>query len=1108
VSSCPACGHANEDGAKFCSECGAALATKRAVTHEERKVVTALFVDLVGFTSRSEQLDPEDVRALLSPYYARLRSELERFGGTVEKFIGDAVMALFGAPVSHEDDPERAVRAALAIRDWVRGEDAIQVRIAVNTGEALVTLGARPSEGEGMAAGDVINTAARLQSAAPVNGVLVGERTYRATSRVIDYAVAEPVTAKGKEQSVPAWEALQPRSRFGVDVPDVARAALVGRERELAVLRDSLSRMRVERAPQLLTLIGVPGIGKSRLLYELSELVDEESDIISWRQGRSLPYGEGVSFWALAEIMKAQAGILDSDASDVTERKLAEAVTAALPDGAEAEWVQRHLRELVGVRQSASGGTDARDEVFAAWRRFLEALAEQRPLVLVFEDLHWADDGLLDFVDLLVDWVTDVPLLVVCSARPELLARRPDWGGGKPNASTLSLAPLSDDDTSRLISALLDRPLLRAEQQQELLLRAAGNPLFAEQYVQMLSEHDVGKELPVPETVQDLVVARLDALPLQDKRLLQDAAVIGKVFWAGALTALAEGEDDRADLERRLHDLSRRQFVRRERRSSLSGEDQYAFLHVLLRDFAYGQMPRGVRADKHIAAARWIESLGRADDFAEMLAHHYLTALELMRATGQSVDRVAGPARSALNDAGRRALALNAFSAAATYFQAALDLWPDDEAGHRARLMFQLAVAHAGDEVDPGTDELEQALDALLAAGLTAEAAEVEARLGRLWWFRGQRDRSTPHLRHAEELVRDQPGTPHKAFVLSEVARCRMLTGDNDLETATAGLRIAEDLGLDDLRAHQLITIGTVEAREGKQGIDRIRAGLDLALAGNHLRAAVRGYSNLATLLDNIVGDQREIVRISQESLDLATRMGSPGNIRWTQGNHIQAVLETGDWTTALRMSDEFIAESARSTGHNLDSHVLSVRGWLRLARGDVAGAVADQEEAIAKARLAKDPQTFIPALTYSANILAATGDMSTAGRRIDELLALDEPVVDYLGQGVVDFVLAADALGRRDDLGTLTDDGNSRPWVRVMCALATGDAETALELLDSMHAERSAALTRLQAARARAAAGDSAGARDVLQKSLEFFQRVDAVRFIREAEALLPASA
>ena len=440
----------------------------------ERKVVTVLFADLVGFTARSERLDPEDVEAFLRPYHERLRLELRRFGGTVEKFIGDAVMALFGAPVAHEDDPERAVRAALAIRDWAREQAEVQVRVGVNTGEALINLGVRPESGEGMAAGDVVNTAARLESAAPVNGILVGEATYRATRDAIDYRDADAVEAKGKGVPVRVWEAIagafacHERGRVGV-------VASCGPRTRACLLSELLVRVREESSPQLVTLVGIPGIGKSRLVYELMQVVARERVLTYWRRGRSLPYGGAVPLWGLAEIVKAQAGILENDDPPQVGTKL--------HDRGRARAIRTAGAELGGVASPAPGRnrcamslparTDA-SEAFAAWRRFFEGMAEHRPLVLVFEDLHWADDELLDFVDHLVEWASGVPILVVCTARPEILERRPGWGGGKLNATTLSLAPLSEADTRRLLASLLERPLLPAETQADLLPVRAG----------------------------------------------------------------------------------------------------------------------------------------------------------------------------------------------------------------------------------------------------------------------------------------------------------------------------------------------------------------------------------------------------------------------------------------------------------------------------------------------------------------------------------------------------------------------------------------------------------------------------------------------------------
>src|SRR6266567_3058598 len=648
---CPSCGQENPEGFRLCGMCGAALTPAAAPAREERKVVTILFTDLVGLTARAEGLDPEDVRATLSKYYAQLRAELERHGGTVEKFIGDAVMAIFGAPVAHEDDAERAVRAALAIRDSI-GEE-LQIRTAVNTGEALVALGAKPGEGDAMVAGDVVNTAARLQSAAPVNGILVGEGTYRATRHAIEYRDAPSVEANGKSEPVQVWDAVAARSRFGSDVEQRLRTPLVGRERERSMLADALTRARTEQSAQLVTLVGVPGIGKSRLVAELFQITDADEDIISWRQGRSLPYGERVSFWALGEIVKAHAGILESDDAATAEEKLEGMVEALAEDEREREWLVRHTRPLVGLEGAER---TEREEAFAAWRRLLEAAAEQRPLVLVFEDLHWADDGLLDFVDHLADWATTVPLLILATARPELLDRRPGWGGGKRNALTLSIGALTDEETAQLLQRLLDRPVLDADAQQAVLRRAEGNPLYAEEYARMLAEHD-GGDLPLPETVQGLIAARIDGLAPAEKALLQDASVVGKVFWPGALS----GADERI-----LQALERKEFVRRDRRSSIAGETQYAFLHALVRDVAYGQIPRAERADKHRRVAEWLSSLAgdRAEDHAEMLAYHYREALSLGEAAGLDTAALREPARQAFADGAQRALSLNAGAAA------------------------------------------------------------------------------------------------------------------------------------------------------------------------------------------------------------------------------------------------------------------------------------------------------------------------------------------------------------------------------------------------------------------------------------------------------------
>ena len=787
-------------------------------------------------------MDPEDVEELLAPYHSRLRSELERYGGTVEKFIGDAVMALFGAPVAHEDDPERAVRAALAIRQFAI-EDELELRVGVTTGEALVRLDAQPGAGEGMASGDVVNTAARLQSAAPVNGVLVDETTYRATRSTVDYEEAEPVDAKGKAEPISVWEAVEARARFGPEVLDHVAGELVGREREVGALVAALDRVRSERSPQLLTLVGVPGIGKSRLLYELSRRVDAEPGLTTWRQGRCLAYGDGITFWALAEIVKAQAGILEADDDDTAVEKLHRAASEIM-DAADADWVSARLRPLAGLEDQSELGGDRGTEAFAAWRRFFEELAAQRPLILVFEDLQWADDGLLDFVDELADWVTDVPMLVVCTARPELLTRRPNWGGGKLNASTIALEPLSDTETARLMGVLLDRSVLPVDVQRTLLERAGGNPLYAEQFAQLYIERGSAEELPLPETLQGIISARLDGLQAGEKAFLHAGSVVGKVFWTGALGERA------SDAVPVVHSLVRKGFLRRQRRSSVAGETELAFAHALVRDVAYGQIPRADRADKHRRVAEWLESLGRNDDHAEMLAYHWRSALELAEASGGDTAELQERTRFALAEAGDRAFALNAFGPADAYYGDALALWSPGDAD-RAQLLFRRAHAlHVlGDERQ--MEALDEARDALLEIGDRQTAAEAEAFLSRAEWYRGHADEARAHIERAEELVIDAGTTIAKARVLCLAARLCMLRQEQDeaIRIGVDALALAEALDLDELRIHALTTVGMAKAwlgaSDARSDLDRA---LEIANAVNS-PLACSVLNNLAVLV-------------------------------------------------------------------------------------------------------------------------------------------------------------------------------------------------------------------------------------------------------------------
>ncbi len=618
--SCRSCGQDNPAIARFCLACGAPLA-EEAPHREERRIVSVVFVDLVGFTSRSEQLDPEDVRAILTPYHGTVRDELESFGGVVEKFVGDAVMAVFGAPTAHGDDPERAVRAALAVREAVAAlnteqpELELQIRGAVNTGEAVVTLSARPALGEAMVAGDVVNTASRLQQHAPVGEIVVGEETYRATRAAIEYAPLEAVTAKGKAEPLQAWRAVAASSATGER--HLSTTPFVGRTREVGLLDATWERVERERRPHLITVLGPPGVGKSRLTAEFMQRISARGGRVV--RGRCLPYRERSAYGPFAMQVKELAGIFDSDDLAVATEKL-RTLVERLVGKEEAEAVAGHIAILLGFETKAT--TPDRDSLFQSVRVFIEAGARDEATAFVFEDIHWADPALLDLIELLAARLHELPVLLLTLARPELLDTRPAWGGGLVAYNALPLEPLGGSEAAQLALHLLGADTKASQVAQA----AEGNPLFIEQLAAVMNESGAGAET-LPTTIRGLVAARLDALPAEERDVILDASIVGRIFWRGALERVAR---DPASLGGALAALERRDLIRRDTVSRIEGDQQWSFKHLLIREVAYDLQPRARRREGHRHSAEFIEqSTPEVGEAGAALARHWRGAGEL-----------------------------------------------------------------------------------------------------------------------------------------------------------------------------------------------------------------------------------------------------------------------------------------------------------------------------------------------------------------------------------------------------------------------------------------------------------------------------------------------
>ena len=679
MNTCAACGQENPAIARFCLACGEPFADSAAPLHEERRFVSVIFVDLVGFTARAERLDPEDVRAILTPYHDCVRREIESFGGVVEKFIGDAVMGVFGAPIAYGDDTERAVRAALVVRDSVAAMNAadprldLQIRVAVNTGEALTSLNARPALGESMVVGDVVNTASRLQQAAPVNGVAVGEETYLATRESIVYEPGPAVVAKGKSAPLSVWLALRAATTSGERAP--SQTSLVGRKRELQVLRGIWDRVATERTPHLVTILGPAGVGKTRIGQEFAHIVEEGGDHTV--RGRSLPYRESSAYGAFAGQVRLLCDIFASDSSDVAAVKLRATMKTLLPD-AQAIDVADHLGLMLGLDPDSAVAD--RETLFFSVRCFIEAVARDRPTAFIFEDLHWADRNLLDLVEQLAARLHDLPVLLLTLARPDLLDTRTGWGGGLLAYTALPLGPLNELDAALLASQRLEAVTgAHAERAADIAAVAGGNPLFIEQLAATLAESASGVGETLPTTVRGIVAARLDALPPQERSVLLDAAVVGKVFWRGALERMASEPNGLGDA---LAALERRDLIRRETVSIIERDHQYMFNHVLIRDVAYDLLARATREQRHGQTAAFFED-ATADigEASGALARHWRAAGNNERAIEHFVSAAGQAERGWAKDH------------AVLLYREALELVPEEDAATRTALRRRLAVA-------------------------------------------------------------------------------------------------------------------------------------------------------------------------------------------------------------------------------------------------------------------------------------------------------------------------------------------------------------------------------------------------------------------------------
>ncbi|MGZ4463414.1 MAG: ATP-binding protein [Gaiellaceae bacterium] len=888
--------------------------------------MSVLFADLVGFTTLSESRDSEDVRELLSRYFESCRRLIERYGGTVEKFIGDAVMAVWGTPVAQEDDAERAVRAALDLVAAVEALGAevsapgLKARVGVLSGEATVNVGA---QGQGMVAGDIVNTASRIQSAAAPGQVLAGEATKRASESAIAYEEAGLHELKGKAEPVFLWRALRVvAGARGAQRSTGLEAPFVGRDRELRLVKELFHASAEDGRAQLVSVTGIAGIGKSRLAWEFEKYIDGLAGDLYWHRGRCLSYGEGVAYWALAEMVRMRCDIVEDEDSETAREKLRQTIERHLPDAAERHWVEPRLAHLLGLEEGMPGD---QENLFSAWRILFERLAEQSPTILVFEDLQWADTGLLDFLEYLLEWSRSHPLFVLGLARPEFADRRPTWGAGKRSFSSLYLEPLSEQAMGDLLTGLV--PGLPEDLRASILARAEGVPLYAVETVRILLDRGllvqeghvyrptgVIETLAVPETLQALVAARLDGLSADERRLVQDAAVLGKTFTKLGLATLGGRDGD--ELEPLLGSLLRKEIVSVQADPRSPERGQYSFLQDIVKKVAYEMLSKAERKAKHLAAARFLStSWGtEEDEIVEVIASHYLDAYRAAP-TAEDAGEIRDTARGLLVRAGERAASLGATGEAQRAFERAVDLTDDRlvqaELHERAGML-----AWGGSRSADALGHYEQSIELFEAEGATHPAARVGARFAEVMWDRGRLGDGLARMDAAfEVLVADEPDED-LAVLAAQLGRFLFFAGDAEraAERIETALDLAEALSLPEVLAQALTTKAILLTSRGRkrEGFVLLRYAFEFAREHDKPSATLRAGFNLADCLAQ-ADRYEESADAVRDGLALARKVG---NRYWELAylGQVYPFFACGAWDELFEMIEQPCRRSSGST--------------------------------------------------------------------------------------------------------------------------------------------------------------------------------------------------